>query len=73
MSNLSRRLFYVLWEVSERILYLFISSITAKDGEIAHFKEILWAKDTEIADLKENLQSYLSRIDKKRRLILQSN
>ena len=36
-------------------MYLFISSITAKDGEIAHFKEILWAKDKEIADLKEKL------------------
>ena len=34
---------------------MYISSIAAKDEEIAHFKEILSAKDKEIADLKEKL------------------
>ena len=36
-------------------MYIFISSLTAKDEEIAHFKEILSAKDKEIVDLKEKL------------------
>ena len=36
-------------------MYLLISSLTAKDEEIAQFKEILSAKDEEIADLKEKL------------------
>ena len=41
--------------MSERSFYLCISSITAKDEEIAHFKEVLSAKDKQIADIKEKL------------------
>jgi len=41
--------------LGERNFYLCISSLTAKDEEIARFKEILSAKDEEIADLKEKL------------------
>ena len=41
--------------MGERKFHLCISSITAKDEEIAHFKDILSAKNEEIADLKEKL------------------
>ena len=41
--------------MSERNFYLCISSITAKDEAIAHFKEVLSAKDKQIVDIKEKL------------------
>ena len=36
-------------------MYIFISSLTAKDEEITHLKKILSAKDKEIVHLKEKL------------------
>ena len=44
--------------MGERNFYLSISSITAKDEEIAHFKGILSEKDEEIANLKEKLSEF---------------
>ena len=47
--------FILSFKRARLVHYIFISSLTAKDEGIAHFKEILSAKDKEIVDLKVKL------------------